>query len=179
MSVLWSFTYISRIGNKFMGFLPSWIIPSAQRLAQKQHLPLELSQLWPVTSGRWPKVEIIINQNHQHWGGWTKKALYFYLYGEEESSRGEEEGGLGWRDSDKLYDRKLWSKSCQSSADSPLSGDGDLGGNWTLLSTTPQQLLQEDNTSSLWNHADLHSAVLHRSAHCSSQPAGHHLYLPL
>uniref|UniRef100_A0A3B4W963 G-protein coupled receptors family 1 profile domain-containing protein n=1 Tax=Seriola lalandi dorsalis TaxID=1841481 RepID=A0A3B4W963_SERLL len=32
---------------------------------------------------------------------------------------------------------------------------------------------------SLGRHANLQSAVLHHSAHCGSEPAGHHLYLPL
>ena len=39
------------------------------------------------------------------------------------------EGWAGRTVINELYDGKLWSKSCQSSAGSPLSGDGDLGGN--------------------------------------------------
>ena len=69
---------------------------------KEQHLPL--CQLWPVTSGRWPN----INQSHRHWAGLTKKSKYVNLYGEEESSRGEEEGGLGWKNGDKWV---VWQKS--------------------------------------------------------------------
>lgn len=59
-----------------------------------------------------------------------------------------------------------------------LCGDG-AGGSWTLLSPTTQYLLQEARASSPWHAAYLYSTILHLSPHCSSQPAGHHLHLPL
>uniref|UniRef100_A0AAQ4QTM7 G-protein coupled receptors family 1 profile domain-containing protein n=1 Tax=Gasterosteus aculeatus aculeatus TaxID=481459 RepID=A0AAQ4QTM7_GASAC len=48
----------------------------------------------------------------------------------------------------------------------------------TLLSSY-QLLLQEGCASSLCIYVHLYFIILHLSAHCDSQPAGHHLHLPL
>ena len=86
-----------------------------------------------------------------------------------------ERGGDDWGE----CERDFCSESCQSSSYLQISEDGGKGWSRALLSTTPQHLLQEAHISLVWSRAPSLYAVLHTSAHCGSQPARHHLSLPL
>ena len=108
------------------------------------------------------------------------------LKSKKESRQQGKEGGAMWR---KNRDQFKWVVTLRASGRTqtevcsfvspPLSENESPRRSWTLLSTTPQHLLQEDRASSLCIHAHLHFTVLHLFAHCDSQPAGHHLHLPL
>ena len=86
---------------------------------------------------------------------------------------------VAWRRHREERDKRVydWREQLWAVGSFP-SDDGDSGGSWTLLPRT-QQLLQEAQSPLHRGHADVRPAILHLHHHCGSQPARHHLHLPL